>query len=436
MRYVLFDATTREIKSAMTGPEPSAPQGQLVGDVGDVQFDGALKNYVFVAAEPLRAQGATRGRVQRKPETDWDLRAEQDETTRQKTAMRFHQLDVNELRAVETQLMFYASFKHLPVNIAAYQVLFEGVALDVEIRRLAAAPISATFELGGGSQSGYTVPLGRSLVAFRLTGEEKFLRDALDQGLRRLDDIGRKLFASHVLKREALWFGLRLTNHLIDCYRLAYRDWEARPVGIADVLDGVIVLELVDGARQAQHSALPAMRYSSVANAAHSNVAAADVAMHELLRRPAPPFIPIAVAELRKAHLYGQYREVVVWAATIVANVIEDILLKGLQKDSPEYRRLQNSSKAVSGATRRGEYFVKATGQTLREWLQGRVTTAAGGTGLADEIEELLGMRNLLLHRRRAVTFVDGERAFGACMAFLAVVENVPYWREGYPYEF
>jgi hypothetical protein len=45
MRYVIFDADSKEVRSAMTGPEPSDPGPELrAGDVGDVTFDGALKN--------------------------------------------------------------------------------------------------------------------------------------------------------------------------------------------------------------------------------------------------------------------------------------------------------------------------------------------------------------------------------------------------------
>lgn len=221
--------------------------------------------------------------------------------------------------------------------------------------------------------------------------------------------------------------------HPIDCYRLAYSDWAARPLGIADVLNGVVVLELVGDVKMPHHSGLVASRF-----AADTRKMPVDPGklMRELLTRSAPPFIPVAVTELRKARLYGQYRELVIWAGTIVTNVIEEILLSGLRRESPEYRRLKNSGKDVSGATRRGEFFKKATGETLREWLKGREAIGHSSQGLADQVEALLDLRNQLLHRKAAVMPEDSERAFDACMGFLAAVENVPFWKEEYPYEF
>ena len=57
MRYVVFDVNNHEIRSAVTGAEPAPGEHSLVGDVGDVQFDGAVKNYVLVPRKRLTRLG-------------------------------------------------------------------------------------------------------------------------------------------------------------------------------------------------------------------------------------------------------------------------------------------------------------------------------------------------------------------------------------------
>lgn len=86
--------------------------------------------------------------------------------------MRFHQLDIDELREVGVQLMVYAEFGGLPNDSTLYEMRFEDVPLEVEVRRLDVVPKAAMFEFGGGQRSGYTIPLRRTLISFRLTGGE------------------------------------------------------------------------------------------------------------------------------------------------------------------------------------------------------------------------------------------------------------------------
>jgi len=129
------------------------------------------------------------------------------------------------------------------------------------------------------------------------------------------------------------------------------------------------------------------------------------------------------VAELRKAHLYGQYRECVVWAGTIIANVIEDILWEKLPKTSTEYKRLKNNGAEIRGATKRGAFFKKATGRTLTEWLEGYEKQSMGWKGLAKNVETILNDRNLLLHRKKAIGPKEGQLAFETCMNFLYALQ-------------
>ncbi len=427
MPYVIFDAATQEVRSAIAGPAPSDPgPGLEVGEVDDIQVEGALKNYVFTP-DGFQSPGVRplRGRVQRKPEHDWDLEAEECARARQQASMRFHQLDIDEVRKVEVHLMVPSKFSFLEGSKQTYELALEGIALQVKIARQAASSLDVHFEFGG-----YTVPVEKSMIRFDLTGREDFIRSALESQLGTLDDVGRKLFASQAVRAVCLEFGLRVANHVIDCYRIAYDDPVERPIGPADLLAGAVVIELHDGLRQAQHSGISFAGESAYRTRARtlaggetpkSNIAR-DERLRGLLKRSGVPFSAIALLELRKARLHGQYRECVVWAATIIANVIDDILLKRLPKDSPEYRQLKNKPAKVRGATRRGTYFKKATGRTLAEWLEEFERQAAYGKGLAKSVEKILHERNLLLHRRKVVGPQEAQLAFETCMKFLSAL--------------
>ena len=110
MRYVIFAANSREIRSATAGPEPVDPgPGLRVGDAGDVTFEGALKNYIFMPDHP-DAAGTLTGNVERKPEADWDLQAEKEERDRQQAKTRFHQLDITAVHKLEIFVMVPSRF--------------------------------------------------------------------------------------------------------------------------------------------------------------------------------------------------------------------------------------------------------------------------------------------------------------------------------------
>src|SRR5712691_9735289 len=175
MRYVIFDAASKEIRSAMTGPEPPEPgPGLRTGDAGDVTFEGALKNYVFVPDDPT-ASGTLTGRVERKPEDEWDLKAEKEEKDRHTAMMRFHQLDIADVRKLEILLMIPSRFARLLEPTVALSFTLEGVSLDVTLSHLKPIALDVGFEFGG-----YTVPFQRTSIRFDLSGHEPFIATALD----------------------------------------------------------------------------------------------------------------------------------------------------------------------------------------------------------------------------------------------------------------
>ena len=202
-------------------------------------------------------------------------------------------------------------------------------------------PLNVGFEFGG-----YTIPFQRTSIKFTLSGREPFLAAALDAQLGKWDEVGRKLFTSHVLRDESLQFGLRVTNHLIEAYRIAYDDPGERPIGVADVLSAAMVIELTDGLRQTQYSGISiGQDVRDLQYRRHGKNDDSAASMEALLSKPSPPFSAVAISELKKAQLYGQYRECVVWAGTIIANVIEDVVaaaaegLAGVQAIANEKQR-------------------------------------------------------------------------------------------------
>jgi hypothetical protein len=433
MRYVIYRAESREIQSAITGPEPTEPgPGLRVGDVGDATFEGALQNYVFVP-DDVSAIGTVTGRVERKPREEWDTKAEEEESNRQAAMMRFHRLDIAEVQKLEVYLMIPSRFLRLNNGITDYKFPFEGIPLEVGVTRLDPIALDVTFDVGG-----YTIPFQRTSIRFNLTGHEPFLTAALHERLAKHDEVGRKIFTSMVLKEESLLFALRVANHLIEAYRIAYDDPGERPIGIADVLSGAMVIELNDGLRQVQHSGISIA--SDILQADRRDQADNDkyaASMAEFLALRSPPFLPVAVSELKKAHLYGQYRECVVWAGTIITNVIEDILLERLPESSPEYKKLKNDSSGVRGAAKRGHYFKSATGRTLREWLEEYEKQSVVWKGLASNVETILNDRNLLLHRKKAIGAKEARVAYEACMNFLYAVQwGIPFNPEDSSYRF
>jgi len=256
MPYVSFDPHTREIQSANSGPPESLLSGLKpgleVGEVPDIQFDGAIKNYVFFPDESQAADSTfPRGKVQRKPQEEWDLEAEEREQILKRNLLRFHQLNIAEVHKVEVYLMIPSRFSFWDGSDYTYAFNFENNPLQVRLIRQSPTPLNVQFEFGG-----YTIPFHKTLIRFDLSGCENFITTALHAKLRDMDEIGRRLFTSQVLKEECLGFALRATNFLIERYRVAYDDPAERPIGPRDVLSGAIVIELNDGLRQAQHSGI------------------------------------------------------------------------------------------------------------------------------------------------------------------------------------
>jgi len=425
--YVLFETQTREIRSAAQGPFDDPPADFTVGEVPDgTCFDGALKNYVFVEDESQAAsETPRRGRVQRKPEAEWDRAAEELELHHRSVSQRFHHLDMEDVRLIDVHLMLPSRFEKLREATVVCPVLADGVQLDVSLSRRDPIPLDVQFSFGG-----YTIPFHRTAVAFHLTGREPFLTSALQRHLASLPEDGRRLFTSHYLQRESLLYGVRVANRLIDSYRVAFHDPSERPVGLADVLAGAMVVELTDGERCSFYSGI-SLRHLPPDERGRTPEAVDGTAMNERFRqlalKEAVPFFDVSVMDMRKAHLYGQYRDCVVWAGTIIGNVIEDILLQRLDKNSPEYKKLKTRGRDVSGETRRGDYFKKATGKTLREWLE-EIGQKYGTPDLAQRVEDVLNNRNLLLHRRKAIRPEEADVAYKTCMEFLTgLFSGVPF---------
>ena len=111
-------------------------------------------------------------------------------------------------------------------------------------------------------------------------------------------------------------------------------------------------------------------------------------------------------------------------------NIIEDIILEKLPKESTEYKRLKNASSDVKGKDKRKHYFKKATGKTLAEYLReivGEKREASGASriwvDLPEHVERVLNERNLLIHRKRRTMPQIGESAFLTCMNFIYALE-------------
>ena len=127
MRYVVYDTATGELRSAVTGPEPASPGvGLGIGDAGDFQLEGAIKNYIFVQDEneSLSSTGVARGSVARKPPEQWGLEAEEQFNAQHRKLLRFHRLDVREVRRIEvlTRPPSSATQSESPTGLAAVRV--------------------------------------------------------------------------------------------------------------------------------------------------------------------------------------------------------------------------------------------------------------------------------------------------------------------------
>jgi len=115
------------------------------------------------------------------------------------------------------------------------------VPLTVSVTRV--DKIKDHIVVGGGIQN---LDLRQSLIKFTLTGKEGFIVTVVDSFLK---ESGKdfQIFVSELLKTECLKFSVLVANQLIDCYRVAYDDPRARPIGFADAFSCNILVILQDG---------------------------------------------------------------------------------------------------------------------------------------------------------------------------------------------
>lgn len=436
MRFVTFVPETGEIKSASSGPAESHLQnlepGLKVGDAGEFYQEGALKNYVFCPnLDQTEGTSVVKGSVHRKPKEEWDLAAEEEERKRSEIMNRFHHLQLADIDHIDVYLITPVAFSRLQEDKSTFPCRVEDRELPVSLQRIVNSTIPFHFEFGG-----YAAPLRQTILKFTLSGKEEFLQCSVKSFLG-VNPKGFDVFTSHVVQSECLRYSIRVANHVIEAYRLAFDDPAARPIGIADAISAAMVVVLTDGYSSVFHTGNPYESKMQLRNLQQWEVA--DTAnrrmlMSAILIKKSPPFLPLAVSSLKTAHLYGQYRECIVWAGTIMSNIIEGILLDKLPKTSPEYKQLKNEGSKVAGQVKRNAYFKIATGQTLKEHLDNTVASHQGfnesmyWNNLSEYVEKVLNQRNLLLHRKKAITSKDADDGYYTCMNFIYAIERkTPY---------
>jgi len=435
MRYVSYNPESGEIKSAVSGPPESLSpeQGFKVGDAGNAFYKGgALKNYVFIPDEGQAPElTVLKGVAKRKHKEEWDLEAEAKEEAIARGMERCHRLDMTDVDRIDAYLLTPAYFVWFSNETQTYSFTYDNIPLTVSITR--ADKIRNYAVIGGGIPN---IDLRQSLIKFSLTGKEDFIKRAVDSLAKEIGS-DYELFLSTSLQTECLKYAVRAAKHLIECYRIAYNDPHARSIGLADALNFEIHVIFRDGHGCRYQGGNPLhsnFLFRQVKGEGSQDLTKAEASMQRLLAVKNPPFLDAAIATLKSAHLYGQYRECVVWAGTIISNVIEDILLKKLPQNTSEYKRLKNNPDTVRGATKRSSYFKLATGQTLEELLKVIVKTYPGieqsdyWVNLSTHVENLLQNRNLLLHKKKAISPKDANDAFFTCMNFIYVTHaKVPY---------
>ena len=278
----------------------------------------------------------------------------------------------------------------------------------------------------------------RSVISFTLNPNADFIHKATSAFLASVPSPGFSVFIQSILQTECLKFAIHVANKIIECYRISFDDPEARPIGIADLLTSALVVTFLDGEKCVYSTGSPFYidSFARVRNRhANKNYSTMADEMQTLLLKPSPPFLFLAMFSLKTAHLYGQYRECVVWAGVIISNVIDNILLSNLPRDSSEYRKLKTNGSDVTGKQRRNVYFRKATGYSLSEYLENIRSQFLNATSvdqywnnLSANVEKALNNRNLLLHRKKAISSREADEAFYTCMNFVFAIElKVPY---------
>jgi hypothetical protein len=438
MRYITFVVATREIITASGGPVEShidnLPQGCDVADCNQFDLDGPLKNYMFVPGSASQNGSCMTGEVKRKPREEWDMQAENDYISMHARMKKFSRLNHSSINRVELAINFIDVLRKLPPG--EYHVPADGRRMVLNVCKKECNPVSFSFDVGQGAHIGGAFPLGYMEVRFVVSADFDYIREISSKFI---DDHGEafNVFLDRVIYSSTIKLCLRACNSLIEAYRIAFDDAEARAIGIGDVLSSAMTITLNDGDRQNYSMGSPYRDKVTMDLIRDETPGAEDGCiekMRNLLEHEAVPFIPSAIGLLKMAHFYGKYRECVVWSATIMATHVERMLRSSLPKDSVEYRKLKNDGKSVSGKEKRNGYFKVAFGITLAEYLDKIVSGYQAGNQstywneLPRLVEKVLGDRNMLLHRSKAISPREADDAFYTCMNFIYAMEGrVPY---------
>jgi hypothetical protein len=437
MQFAIYDVQTFELRKLgcwiETSVENEVDPGTAVGIVRSGQIDGPLVNFVFVpdSNQPVNTCWPV-GVVERKRKDEWDWIAEQVYQEQATVNRRFHMLDLDDIEKLDVLLAIPSSFPRLAQPEYHLELTCESVPLHVHLSRCKPQHIEIQFDT-----TGHSFPLHHTLIGFGLNGHEHFIRDGI---CLKHGTAEPQLWTAMTLKSVVLNFGLRVANRVVESYRVAFNDPDERPIGPVDLLGGVVVVTITGGHQRSYHSGIQwrnEHRKFPLRDRSYSDIwESAEKSFINFLKDDRyPPFYPVAIAELQKAYLTGQHRECLVWAGTIINNVIEDILLKKLPKESEEYKKLKNSSADVKGKHKRKSYFKMATGKTLAEYLRGIVGEKREANGsykfwleLPENVEKILNDRNLLIHRKYHATPQIAESAFLTCMNFIYALEyGIPF---------
>ena len=433
MRYVTYCKKTGNIISASSGPAESHLQNlskrEFVGEAGDFNFEGARENYIFIPdTKQDKNSKIIKGSVLRKPEEEWDLEAEERVKDINKTAQRFHKLDIDDIKIITVYLIIPISFIQFTKDKESFNFSINNTDIEVNLIKRSGMKIDFMFDFGG-----HSVTLRYTEINFKISPKSCLLHQAIDDFINKFEH--SDLFISRVIQAECLKISIIVANKIIESYRIIYDDPEARLIGIADAISGAMTIELSDGKSQNYLTGNPySMKNETISLREKPSDTDKIKKMHELLKYNAPPFLQATVISLKSSHIYSNYRECVVWAGAIITNLIEDILLQNLTPESSEYKKIKFNSAKIKGKTKRGELFKVATGKTLNDFLTDVINNNKWHkdneywTNLPSNIEDVLNERNLLLHRKKAITSNDSDKAFFTCMNFIYAVQyGVPY---------
>lgn len=437
MRYVTYIVKTGKIVSASGGPPEShlnrLKEGESVGDVSNFQLKHAMQNYKFIPnqGEPIR-DGIVIGTVVLKPKEDWDDEAENRYQQMEEVANQFHHLDINNVSRFKIYLIAPLRFGKLGAQEIYLLCNIDGLEIDVRITCKEEERFPFNFSIGK-----HYSKLPQTEISFELTGKETFIKDAIEDFKKKRKINEWDIFNKDIVATACFKFAIRLFNHLVEAYRVAFDDAEAHSIGVANTICCAIQTQLRSGHWQTYRYGNPYERY--LTGQARDTIKPDDLEeqfkrMQFLLEKPAPPFVASAIASLKTAHLYGQYRECVVWGATIILSIIEDILLNNLDKNSSEYRKLKNDSANVRSKEKMKVYFKKITGKTIYEYLDDIINEFEikiddqYWNKLSCYLRDVLNKRNQLLHRKKAISSKEADEAFFTCMNFVYAISNIgPY---------